>query len=120
NAPDPLEHASAEVDLANAQIAMGRPDLADGEFTDDEVAAAELESEGPRGMAADDELDEEADAVTSRRAGRGSRAREILAKAGHDDADGAPPELGDVDDEAALVPHRRARTPVSSNPVIGF
>src|SRR3954452_10487527 len=30
-APEPLDHSSADVDLANAQLAVGRPELADEE-----------------------------------------------------------------------------------------
>jgi preprotein translocase SecE subunit len=62
-APEPLEHGSAEVDIAAAQLAMGRPELVDDE--DDEVDEF--------GTAADDELDEEADAAAGARRGRRRR-----------------------------------------------
>jgi preprotein translocase subunit SecE len=47
---NPLEHAAPDVELAEAQLALGRPDLAgdapgEGEFTDAEVAEAELADE---------------------------------------------------------------------------
>jgi preprotein translocase subunit SecE len=46
-APDPLEHASAEVDLAEAQLAVGRPEYAEGEepLTEAELVEAEEEDE---------------------------------------------------------------------------
>jgi preprotein translocase subunit SecE len=42
-APEPLEHASAEVDLAEAQLAVGRPELAEDEepLTEEEILEAE-------------------------------------------------------------------------------
>jgi preprotein translocase subunit SecE len=55
-APDPIEHAAPDVELAEAQLALGRPDLAsDGEpeFDQAEVEAAEMQAE-----AADLGLDE--------------------------------------------------------------
>ena len=46
-APEPLEHASAEVDLAEAQLAVGRPELAAGEppISDEELLEAEQQDE---------------------------------------------------------------------------
>jgi preprotein translocase SecE subunit len=46
-APDPLEHASAEVDLAEAQLALGRPEYADGEepLSEEELIEAEEEEQ---------------------------------------------------------------------------
>jgi preprotein translocase subunit SecE len=46
-APEPLEHASAEVDLAEAQLAVGRPELAADEepLTEEELLEAEEEDE---------------------------------------------------------------------------
>jgi preprotein translocase SecE subunit len=46
-APEPLEHASAEVDLAEAQLALGRPELAEGEepLSEEELIEAEQEDE---------------------------------------------------------------------------
>jgi preprotein translocase subunit SecE len=40
---DPLEHASAEVDIAEAQMALGRPEYADGEepLSEEELVEAE-------------------------------------------------------------------------------
>jgi preprotein translocase subunit SecE len=73
DAPEPLEHGSAEVDLAEAQLAMGRPELVDDELD------AELEDD-PRGLAADDELDAEADAAA------GPRRRRRLAAEEDEDA----------------------------------
>jgi preprotein translocase subunit SecE len=36
DAPDPLEHATPDVELAEAQLAVGRPEYADGELPADE------------------------------------------------------------------------------------
>ncbi|HEY1593149.1 MAG TPA: preprotein translocase subunit SecE [Solirubrobacteraceae bacterium] len=46
-APEPLEHASAEVDLAEAQLALGRPELApdDPPITEEELVEAEEQDE---------------------------------------------------------------------------
>jgi preprotein translocase subunit SecE len=62
-APAPLEHSSAEVDIAEAQMALGRPELADDEepLTEEEVVEAE-------------EADEELHPVS--RAGAAPRRRE--------------------------------------------
>ena len=32
DAPDPIEHATPDVELAEAQLAIGRPDYAEGEL----------------------------------------------------------------------------------------
>jgi preprotein translocase subunit SecE len=44
---DPLEHASADVDLAEAQLALGRPELVEGEepLSEQELVEAEEEDE---------------------------------------------------------------------------
>jgi preprotein translocase subunit SecE len=54
--PDPLEHATPDVELAEAQLAIGRPELPGdaseaAEFSDDELTEDELEDElgGGRG-----------------------------------------------------------------------
>jgi preprotein translocase subunit SecE len=84
-APSPLEHSSAEVDIAEAQMAVGRPELADdeeplteAELIEAEEADAELADAegggfggGRRGRGADDE--EEGGPVPS--AGGPARAR---------------------------------------------
>jgi len=54
DAPDPLEHATPDVELANAQMALGRPELADAplgedEPTDDEPAEGEAALGGGAG-----------------------------------------------------------------------
>ena len=36
--PSPIEHATPDVELANAQLALGRPELADAALSDSEVA----------------------------------------------------------------------------------
>jgi preprotein translocase subunit SecE len=61
-APEPLEHASAEIDIAEAQVAMGRPELVEDEGEDE----VEEDYDG-LGTAADDELDAEADAAAAPR-----------------------------------------------------
>ncbi len=48
--PDPLEHAAPDVELAEAQLAVGRP-----EYTDAELAAGEPEAEASREEAAGEE-----------------------------------------------------------------
>jgi preprotein translocase subunit SecE len=48
-APDPIEHATPDVELAEAQLAVGRPDLADVEPLDDEPDAAEELEDEPTG-----------------------------------------------------------------------
>ena len=48
--PDPLEHAAPDVELAEAQLARGRP-----EYTDAELAAGEPEAEASREEAAGEE-----------------------------------------------------------------
>jgi preprotein translocase SecE subunit len=35
--PSPIEHATPDVELANAQLALGRPELADAPFSENEV-----------------------------------------------------------------------------------
>jgi preprotein translocase subunit SecE len=47
-APDPLDHASADVDLAEAQLAVGRPDEA-GDEDDGEIYPDELEEDATGG-----------------------------------------------------------------------
>ena len=44
-APDPIEHAAPDAELADAQLALGRPELADGEDLAGEAEAEELETE---------------------------------------------------------------------------
>ncbi len=44
-APDPLEHASPDVDLAEAQLALGRPELADVPDEDELVEFEEEDAE---------------------------------------------------------------------------
>jgi preprotein translocase subunit SecE len=60
-APEPLDHSSAEIDLVNAQLAVGRPELAD------EIPVEDADP------ASADELDEEADAVAAGRRRRPAR-----------------------------------------------
>ena len=44
-APDPIEHAAPDVELADAQLALSRPELAPGEDLSAEAEAEELEGE---------------------------------------------------------------------------
>jgi preprotein translocase subunit SecE len=62
--PDPLEHASPDVDLAEAQLALGRPELAD---VPDEEELIEFEEE-------EEEADERAAGGAGRSGGRGGGA----------------------------------------------
>ena len=51
-APDPIEHAAPDVELAEAQLAIGRPDLADGsdaEADEEELELEAMESGGDAG-----------------------------------------------------------------------
>ncbi len=69
---DPLAHGSAEVDLAHAQVALGRP------------AEAEVEEEPlPDERGDEDELEEASDLATAAggNGGRGARRRTALAAA---------------------------------------
>jgi preprotein translocase SecE subunit len=44
-APDPIEHAAPDAELADAQLALGRPELTDGQDLAGEAEAEELETE---------------------------------------------------------------------------
>ena len=58
DAPDPLEHATPDVELAEAQLAIGRPGYAEGELAaaqpGDEAAPDEDDGEDSEAEAADD------------------------------------------------------------------
>jgi preprotein translocase SecE subunit len=45
DAPDPIEHASPDVEIAEAQLALGRPDLSDAADADAQQAALAEEAE---------------------------------------------------------------------------
>jgi preprotein translocase subunit SecE len=47
--PDPLEHAAPDVELADAQLALGRPDLSDAGDAEEAEEEYELESAGTDG-----------------------------------------------------------------------
>ena len=60
DAPDPIEHATPDAELAEAQLAMGRPELAevaDGAAEEAELAAEEAELEAAD---EDEDVDDEA------------------------------------------------------------
>jgi preprotein translocase subunit SecE len=65
-APDPIEHASPDVELAEAQLALGRPDLADGSagFDPDELEAAEEADAEASGLQGDSAAEAHAPAPT--------------------------------------------------------
>ncbi|MEA2161747.1 MAG: preprotein translocase subunit SecE [Solirubrobacteraceae bacterium] len=66
-APDPIEHASPDVDLAEAQLALGRPELSEN-AEDAAVDEAELELEAGQALAGDageDPVDAEEDAAVT-------------------------------------------------------
>ncbi|HSO99009.1 MAG TPA: preprotein translocase subunit SecE [Solirubrobacteraceae bacterium] len=48
DAPEPLEHAAPDVELAEAQLAVGRPDLADAADPSQAAAEGELDFEDER------------------------------------------------------------------------
>ena len=52
-APDPIAHASPDVELAEAQLDVGRPELNDGEDLSAEAEAEELEEEREDGFGGD-------------------------------------------------------------------
>ncbi len=72
-APDPIEHASPDVELAEAQLALGRPELSQPE--DAAADEAELEFEAAQDGAPDDEEahPSPSTAVAARRPNPGSR-----------------------------------------------
>jgi preprotein translocase SecE subunit len=71
-APDPLEHAAPDVELADAQVAVG-PDVADEEFQHEEqLVEEELEEQ------AEEERERALPAVTGERVGVGSRLAGFL------------------------------------------
>jgi preprotein translocase SecE subunit len=86
-APDPIEHAAPDVELAEAQLAIGRPELA-GETPDDEELT---------------EFEEE----DARSGGPGGPGRDTFGANGG--ADGEPPAGGEavVPSAAGPVPERR-------------
>jgi preprotein translocase SecE subunit len=50
--PDPIEHAAPDAELADAQLAVGRPELAPDDDLGAEADAEELETEDENGAAA--------------------------------------------------------------------
>ncbi len=52
-APSPIEHAAPDVELADAQLAIGRPELGDADDLSEEAEAEELEEELEDGVGAD-------------------------------------------------------------------
>ena len=117
--PTPLEHAAPDVDLAEAQLALGRPELT-GEQTQAEIDAlveaeeAEDERQGygngipglfpgqPHVVSAPDELEEASDAAVG--GGRGGRRRKVVDEDLGDDGDGPGGELAPAE---ASVPATR-------------
>lgn len=102
-APPPMEHATPDVELAEAQLALGRPELA-GDQSPEEIAALveqeEREDElggGGLGLGAPDELeedfgdDEEPDAAGGRGGRKGGRH-------------GEPGESGESGESGELTP----------------
>jgi preprotein translocase SecE subunit len=75
--PAPLEHAAPDVELADAQLALGRPELA----RDDNGGAAEPEDDGAEAFS--DELeDDESDGSGGRSGGGGGRGLAASGSAG--------------------------------------
>jgi preprotein translocase subunit SecE len=74
-APDPIEHASPDVELAEAQLALGRPELSEPEDAAADEAELELEAEAAQDSAPDDEEAHpgRSTAVAGRRPNPGSR-----------------------------------------------
>jgi len=99
-APSPLEHAAPDVELAEAQLALGRPELADAE------PAPETESDADDVDELDDEEFEELeDEVDAAAAGGGGRGR--LRATSADQDDGGGPAEGARLEPAAQPPARR-------------
>jgi preprotein translocase SecE subunit len=73
-APDPISHATPDVELAEAQLALGRPDLID------EGGAVEDDNEPEYEPAADEEQDLEADGASG--GGGGSGGATLVAPGG--------------------------------------
>jgi preprotein translocase subunit SecE len=104
--PTPIEHASPDVELAEAQLALGRPELT-GEQSPDEIEAlTEAEEEAderftsgipglfpgqPHVVSAPDELEEVHEPGAG--GGRGGRRRRGVDGGNGDDGDGAGGEL---------------------------
>jgi preprotein translocase subunit SecE len=109
-APEPLDHGSAEVDIADAQLAVGRPELAD-EHGDPDLSA---DDEGGR---APDELQEGiAVAGTGREARRQRRLAQMRSREPEPEQEpGAGDEpVDDLDASAeAAAPPRRGKDGIS-------
>jgi len=75
-APPPLEHAAPDAELAEAQMALGRPDLADAvpSDADDELVANGVQPDAGDELEADDELELEAEAEAAASGGAGNGA----------------------------------------------
>jgi len=90
-APNPIEHATPDVELAEAQLALGRPDLADAQ------PQTESESEGADDV--DDlddeefeELEDEVDAAAAGGGGgQGADGAAAVAEAGRPEPSAHPP-----------------------------
>jgi preprotein translocase subunit SecE len=95
--PNPIGHATPDAELAEAQLALGRPDLVAGEEPEPEP---------------DDELELEAEAIDAG-GGRGGRP----ADGGFSDGGGGPPGGGELAVPGAPVPEVRPRP---GSRLIGF
>jgi preprotein translocase subunit SecE len=83
DAPDPIEHATPDVELAEAQLALGRSEYAeeqpaagepgDEESPDDEPVGDEPIGEEPAGDGGGDDYDEDDDELGSDEGGSGGR-----------------------------------------------
>ncbi len=90
-APEPIEHATPDVELADAQLAVGRPELDGEEWSDEELTDAELAEEAADpGLAA--RAVQDADAAR----GLGLRGRS------------SPGSRGELVSGAAALPAQRA------------
>lgn len=97
--PDPLEHAAPDVELAEAQLEVGRPD-----YTEEELAAG-----APADAAAREESDEE------ERAGAGDEEPDDLEATGDDGGGGYDEDEDDLgaEDSGSGRGRRRASTEVA-------
>ena len=91
DAPDPLEHAAPDVELAEAQLAVGRPDVApEVEPEIDEEPFGPLEDERGYAEALIDEEPDEARELEPEPAGAGGGRGRVRVAAGFDGDQGGP------------------------------
>jgi preprotein translocase subunit SecE len=115
-APNPIAHASPDVELAEAQLALGRPELVDGEPSDARDAAeleAELEAEAEVEELEDEER-LEAEEEVEQRVGQEEPVEEaeLLDAEERVEAEAELPRDGAVVPSEAAPPERRAN-PIS-------